>query len=157
MIFGVFFAELTVSAELLVAIPEVLAVGAAITHAYIALATIPVNLAVLIVLATPAAMPADFKKVSPFNFFNDQSHRHQVLFNLCCFHQLIEFINLIVSTIEVDDENFFCKYRQIFLSHIQSIPGWVRFCNYRQLLTFIGVILLIDFIVVQPSILHQSR
>lgn len=156
--FGVVFTGLAVGAELFVAVPEVLTVCAAVAHGHVTFAAVPVDFAVLVVLTAPAAVPADFKKIAALDFFNDKSHRHQILFDLGRFHQFIEFVNFIVSTIEVDDEYLFCKYRQIFLCHIQPIPGvGVRLCSYRQIFAFIGAILLIEFIVVQPLILHLNQ
>ncbi len=106
-VIGIFF----LTAEFFVALPEILAISAAVTHFHVALTAIPVYFAVLIILTTPAAVPGNFQKISALDFFNDQSHRHQIFFDVISLHQLIEFINFIVSTIKVDDENFFCKYR----------------------------------------------
>jgi hypothetical protein len=56
------------------AFPEVLTIGATISHRHISFASIPVNLTILIILASPTAMPVDFQEVAPFDFFNYQSH-----------------------------------------------------------------------------------
>ncbi len=90
--------------------PEILAVGAAVAHRHIALTAIPVDFAVLVIVTPPAAMPGNFKKITSFDFFDDESHGHEIFLDVIGLHQLIEFINFIVSAIKVDDEDFFGKY-----------------------------------------------
>ena len=108
--FSSFFIQVVFFAEFAVTIPEILAIGAAMSVVHVAFASIPIDFAISIVSASGTALPIYFQKISALDFFNDESHRHQVFLNLCLFHQFIEFINFFVSSIKVDDENFFCKY-----------------------------------------------
>jgi hypothetical protein len=56
------------------AFPKILAVSAAVSKFHISFAAIPVNLTVLVILASPTAVPIDFQEIASFNFFNDQGH-----------------------------------------------------------------------------------
>lgn len=99
------------------AIPEVLAVGATTAHIHVSLTTIPVNFAILVVLATPTAAPVDLEKVASFNFFDDQSHGHEIFLDVIGLHQIVKFVDFFVGSVEVYNKDFFGKYWQVFFGH----------------------------------------
>jgi hypothetical protein len=106
-----FFAFGRFGVECFVAFPEVLAIGAAVSHFHVSLTPVPVDFAVLIVLTPPTAVPVNFQKIAPFNFLDDQGHRHQIFFDVVSPHEFVKLFNLFISTVQVNNEDFFSKNR----------------------------------------------
>jgi len=113
------------------ALPEILAVCAAVAPFHAAFASIPVDFAGRIILAPPAAVPVDLEEVAPFDFLDDQRHRNNIAFEGGILHQQIEFNDFLIGPVQVHDEDFFGKYRQILFAHISTplsagIPPFMR-------------------------------
>ncbi len=110
-----------------VTVPEILTVSAAVSKGIISFTPVPVDLAAWKSLATPAAIPVHFQKATSFDLFNKKSHRNKVSFYFGTFHQLIEFLNLFISPVNINDKYFFSVNRKIFFCHGPIIPGLREF------------------------------
>ncbi|OIP30533.1 hypothetical protein AUK22_01990 [bacterium CG2_30_54_10] len=98
------------------AFPEILTIRATIPHLKLTLSSVPVDFAPLKILASPAAVPVHFQKIPTLDFLNDQGHRNQALLYIRARKKNLKLGNLLIATINIHDENFFSKNRQI-LAH----------------------------------------